>query len=103
MRAVPLAAAALILAGLMVCGPAQAQSVAIDLGAAGAGGATSRMVQLAALVTVLSLAPSLLVMVTAFTRIVIVLSLLRSALGAQGTPPNTVLIGLALFLIYFVM
>ncbi|MCC7284425.1 MAG: flagellar type III secretion system pore protein FliP [Acetobacteraceae bacterium] len=103
MRAVPLAAAALILAGLMVCGPAQAQSVAIDLGAAGAGGATSRMVQLAALVTVLSLAPSLLVMVTAFTRIVIVLSLLRSALGAQGTPPNTVLIGLALFLTYFVM
>jgi flagellar biosynthetic protein FliP len=52
---------------------------------------------------VLSLAPSLLVMVTAFTRIVIVLSLLRSALGTQGVPPNTVLIGLALFLTFFVM
>ncbi len=51
----------------------------------------------------LSLAPSLLVMVTAFTRIVIVLSLLRSALGTQGAPPNTVLIGLALFLTFFVM
>jgi flagellar biosynthetic protein FliP len=51
----------------------------------------------------MSLAPSLLVMVTAFTRIVIVLSLLRSAIGAQGTPPNTVLIGLALFLTFFVM
>ena len=66
-------------------------------------GATSRLVQLTALITVLSLAPSLLVMVTAFTRIVVVLSLLRSALGTQGAPPNTVLIGLALFLTLFVM
>ncbi len=82
---------------------AQAQSLAIDLGAAGQPGATSRLVQLTALITVLSLAPSLLVMVTAFTRIVIVLSLLRSALSTQGTPPNVVLIGLALFLAFFVM
>src|SRR4051794_11338379 len=82
---------------------AQAQSVAIDLGAAGQAGATARIVQLTALVTVLSLAPSLVVMVTAFTRIVIVLSLLRSALATQGTPPNMVLIGLALFLSFFVM
>jgi len=82
---------------------AHAQSVAIDLGAAGQAGATARIVQLTALVTVLSLAPSLLVMVTAFTRIVIVLSLLRTALGTQGAPPNTVLIGLALFLTWFVM
>ena len=94
----------LALAGLSVAAPALAQSVSIDLGAASGGaGATARLVQLTALITVLSLAPSLLVMVTAFTRIVIVLSLLRSALGAQGTPPNTVLIGLALFLTYFVM
>ena len=82
---------------------AQAQSVNIDLGAAGQAGATGRLMQLTALLTVLSLAPSLLVMVTAFTRIIIVLSLLRSAVGAQGTPPNSVLIGLALFLTYFVM
>ncbi len=82
---------------------AQAQSVAIDLGTAGQAGATSRIIQLTALVTVLSLAPSLLVMVTAFTRIIIVLSLLRSALATQSTPPNMVLIGLALFLTYFVM
>lgn len=81
---------------------AAAQSLSVDLGAAGPG-ATSRLVQLTALITVLSLAPSLLVMATAFTRIVIVLSLLRSALGAQGMPPNTVLIGLALFLTFFVM
>ena len=80
-----------------------AQSVNIDLGAAGQAGTTGRLVQLTALVTVLSLAPSLLVMVTAFTRIVIVLSLLRSALATQGTPPNMVLIGLALFLTFFVM
>jgi len=89
--------------GAAVAGPALAQSVAIDLGAAGGAGATARLVQLTALITVLSLAPSLLVMVTAFARIIIVLSLLRSALGTQGTPPNSVLIGLALFLTYFVM
>jgi flagellar biosynthetic protein FliP len=84
-------------------GLAQAQSVAIDLGAAGGAGATSKLMQFTALITVISLAPSLLVMVTAFTRIVIVLSLLRGALGTQGTPPNMVLIGLALFLTFFVM
>ena len=88
---------------LMVPSLATAQSVSIDLGAAGGAGATSRLVQLTALITVLALAPSLLVMVTAFTRIVVVLSLLRSALGTQGAPPNTVLIGLALFLTFFVM
>ncbi len=81
----------------------QAQSVSIDLGAAGQAGATARLVQLTALITVLSLAPSLLVMATSFTRIVIVLSLLRNALSTQGTPPNVVLIGLALFLSFFVM
>src|SRR5271170_6810601 len=88
---------------LLLPAMAQAQSLNIDLGGAGGAGATGRLVQITALVTVLSLAPSLLVMVTAFTRIVIVLSLLRGALGAQGTPPNTVVIGLALFLTFFVM
>ena len=83
-------------------GSALAQSISLDLGAAGPG-VTSRIVQLTALITVLSLAPSLLVMMTAFARIVIVLSLLRSALGTQGAPPNMVLIGLALFLTFFVM
>ncbi len=88
---------------MLVPGWAAAQSVNIDLGQAGEAGATARLVQITALFTVLALAPSLLVMVTAFTRIVIVLSLLRGALGAQGTPPNMVLIGLALFLTLFVM
>ena len=82
---------------------AHAQALSIDLGAPGQAGVTSRIVQLTALIGVLSLAPSLLVMLTAFTRIIIVLSLLRSALSTQGTPPNMVLIGLALFLTFFVM
>ena len=77
-------------------GVALAQSVSIDLGQTGQPGATARLVQLTALIGLLSLAPSLLVMATAFARIVIVLSLLRSAIGAPGIPPNPVLIGLAL-------
>lgn len=71
------------LALLIGAGTAHAQSINIDLGAGAQAGATGRLVQLTALITVLSLAPSLLVMGTAFTRIVIVLSLLRSAIGAQ--------------------
>lgn len=90
-----------VLAGLPVV--AHAQSIALDLGKGGDAGTTSRLIQLTALITILSLAPSLLVMVTAFTRIIVVLSLLRGAIGAQGTPPNTVLIGLGLFLTFFVM
>jgi flagellar biosynthesis protein FliP len=97
-RALVVAALLLLLPGL-----AAAQSVSIDLGQGGQPGATSRLVQLTALIGMLSLAPSLLVMATAFTRIVIVLALLRSAIGAQGIPPNPVLVGLALFLTFFVM
>jgi flagellar biosynthetic protein FliP len=65
--------------GALAATPALAQSVAIDLGATGGPGATARLVQITALIT------------------------LRSALGTQGTPPNSVLIGLALFLTFFVM
>ncbi|HRE19614.1 MAG TPA: flagellar type III secretion system pore protein FliP [Rhabdaerophilum sp.] len=66
-------------------------------------GITERALQMVALLTILSLAPSILIMVTSFARIVIVLSLLRSALGTQSAPPNTVLTGLALFLTAFIM
>ncbi|MGQ9784005.1 MAG: flagellar type III secretion system pore protein FliP [Armatimonadota bacterium] len=59
--------------------------------------------QILFLLTVLSLAPALLIMVTSFTRIVIVLSFTRSALGSPQVPPNTVLIGLALFMTFFTM
>ncbi|GBQ70590.1 flagellar biosynthesis protein FliP [Ameyamaea chiangmaiensis NBRC 103196] len=97
---------AMVSAAILIVAPlhlAHAQAVTFDLGQGGEAGTTGRIVQLTALITMLSLAPSLLVMVTAFTRIVIVLSLLRSALSAQGTPPNTVIIGLSLFLTFFVM
>jgi flagellar biosynthetic protein FliP len=59
--------------------------------------------QMLLMLTVLSLAPSILIMVTSFTRIIIVLHFTRSALGTQTTPPNQVLIGLALFLTFFIM
>ncbi len=87
---------------LILTAPAQAQSLTLDLGEPG-GTVTSRALQLIALLTVLSLAPSILVMVTSFTRIVIVLSFVRTAIGTQQTPPNQVLISLALFLTLFVM
>lgn len=98
LRGATLAAAVLLLA----CRGAAAQTIALDLGAE-SGVATSRIVQIVALITVLSLAPSILIMVTSFTRIVIVLSFVRTALGAQQTPPNQVLVSLALFLTLFVM
>ncbi len=63
----------------------------------------SQALQLLALLTVLSLAPAILVLLTSFTRIIVVLSFLRSALATQQMPPNQVLIGLALFLTFFVM
>jgi flagellar biosynthesis protein FliP len=84
-------------------GLAWAQELNIDFGRELDGESTGRIVQIIALITILSLAPSILVMVTSFTRIVIVLSLLRSALGLQQTPPNGVLVSLALFLTLFIM
>jgi flagellar biosynthetic protein FliP len=82
--------------------PAAAQQVTIDFGKQG-GGMTERIVQLVALITVLSVAPSILIMVTSFVRIVVVLSLLRTAIGIQQSPPNSVIVSLALFLTAFVM
>jgi len=81
--------------------PAVAQSVNLDFGQGGS--ATARIVQLVVLLTVITLAPSILLMVTSFARIVIVLSLLRTALGTQGAPPNSVVISLALFMTFFIM
>ncbi|MEQ8203027.1 MAG: flagellar type III secretion system pore protein FliP [Smithellaceae bacterium] len=63
----------------------------------------SSLVQLVILLTILSLAPAILLMATSFTRIIIVLSLLRHALGTQTMPPNQVVIGLSLFLTFFIM
>ena len=78
-----------------------AQTLSLDLGTTG--GTTERALQLIALITVLSIAPAILIMVTSFTRIVVVLSLLRSAIGTQSAPPNTVVVSLALFLTGFIM
>ncbi|CAA2103232.1 Flagellar biosynthetic protein FliP [Methylobacterium bullatum] len=101
---VPIRTARLVLAasGFLAAGSgaAMAQSLSVDLGQ---GGVTERALQLVALITVLALAPSVLVMATSFTRIVVVLSILRSALGTQSAPPNAVITSLALFLTAFVM
>jgi len=88
-------------AGLLAA-PAWAQDISINLGQ-GNGGVTERAIQLIALLTVLSVAPSILIMMTSFTRIVVVLSLLRTALGTATAPPNSVIIALAMFLTAFVM
>ena len=79
---------------------AAADPLTIDIGSTGI---NSKVVQIIALITVLSLAPSITVMVTSFTRIVVVLSFVRSAIGLQQTPPNPVLISLALFMSGFIM
>jgi flagellar biosynthesis protein FliP len=82
-------------------GEALAQSFTLDLGDGAT--TTGRIVQLMLLMTVLTLAPSILMMVTCFVRIIVVLSLLRTALGTQQAPPNVVLTSLALFLTFFIM
>ncbi len=82
-------------------GAALGQSISIDLGDSGS--MTGQLIRMVVAIAVLSLAPSLLVTVTSFTRIVVVLAFLRSALGLQQTPPNTVLISLALFITAFIM
>jgi flagellar biosynthesis protein FliP len=69
----------------------------------GTGLFTDRLMQIVALITILSVAPSILIMMTSFVRIVVVLSLLRTAMGLQQSPPNSVMVSLALFLTLFVM
>jgi flagellar biosynthetic protein FliP len=81
--------------------PAAANSLSIDL--SGSGLFSDKLVQIVAMITILSLAPSILIMFTSFTRIVVVLSLLRTAMGIQQSPPNSVIVSLALFLTFFVM
>lgn len=85
---------------LLLPGEALAQAATVTIGE---GTLTSKAIQLILLLTVLSLAPGILMTVTSFTRIVVALSLLRTGLGAQGVPPNPVIISLALFLSFFVM
>jgi flagellar biosynthetic protein FliP len=90
----------LVLAAVLVPGSALAQEVTLDFGGDSLSG---RAIQLIALITVLSLAPGLAVMITCFPFVVTVLSILRQALGLQQAPPNMLIVSLALFLTYFVM
>jgi flagellar biosynthetic protein FliP len=97
-----LAAVAAVFSLLFVPDTTLAQTLTLDVGEPG-GSTTARILQMVALISVLSLAPGLLVTITSFTRIVVVLSLLRTALGTQQSPPNVVIISLALFLTGFIM
>lgn len=90
-------------AWLFSSGCAWAQTLSIDVADQPTGSATARIFNIIMLITVLSIAPSILVMMTSFTRIVVVFSITRSALSTNSTPPNMVLISLALFLTMFIM
>jgi flagellar biosynthetic protein FliP len=88
-------------AGVALAQESANPTLSVDLGTGE--GLTARVLQLTALITVLSLAPSIIIMTTSFVRIVVVLSLLRTAIGLQQAPPNIVIVSLSLFLTAFVM
>ena len=96
-----------LVAGLVLCAPALALAQALpaftSTPAAGGGQTYSLSIQTLLLLTSLTFIPAVVLMMTSFTRIIIVLSLLRHALGTQTSPPNQVLVGLALFLTFFIM
>jgi flagellar biosynthetic protein FliP len=97
-----------VLLGIAACaafaqGPLSIPKVSLDMGQGKGGSDVSSTLQILALLTVLSLAPAILILTTAFTRIVIIMSFVRNAIGTPTIPPNQVLIGLSLFLTIFVM
>ena len=94
-------AAGLAILLALIATPALTQSLSLSMGDGGS--LTARTVELFAIITVLSLAPGLAMMVTCFPFIVTVLSILRQALGLQQAPPNMLIVSLALFMTYFVM
>jgi flagellar biosynthesis protein FliP len=81
--------------------PMQAQDISLSLG--GGGSLASNSIQLLVLITVLSVLPGLIIMITSFPFLVTVLSILRQSIGLQQSPPNMLIVSLALFLTYFVM
>ncbi len=95
-------AIAVVAALSLACGPAYAQEISIDLGA-GEASLAGRSIQLLIAITLLSLVPGLAIMITCFPFIVTVLSILRQGIGLQQSPPNMLIVTLALFLTYFVM
>ena len=98
----------LVVASLILAASAAAEPLALPTVSVGVGKVTKPadvavVLQIFFVMTVISLAPSLLMMTTSFTRIVVVLSFLRSALGTQQAPSNQIVIGLSLFLTFFIM
>lgn len=89
--------------GLAWAEPVSLPSLNIGIGTANNPGQVSTTIQIFLLLTVLSLAPSLLIMTTSFTRIVVVLSFLRTAMGTQQAPSNQIVLALAMFLTFFIM
>jgi len=100
-----IAALAMLLfaAGLAQAAPMPLPSVSIGVGTASKPSDVATTVQIFLLLTILSLAPGLLIMTTSFTRIVVVLSFLRTAMGTQGAPSNQIILALAMFLTFFIM
>ncbi|MDP5220008.1 flagellar type III secretion system pore protein FliP [Ruegeria sp. 2205SS24-7] len=90
-----------LLFGTLLAGPAAAQEISVSLGEGGS--VSGRTIQLILLITVLSIAPGLAIMITCFPFLVTVLAILRQGIGLQQSPPNMLIVSLALFLTYFVM
>ena len=93
----------ILLVGGGVVGAQPLPKISLQVEDASEGGDAAVSLQIIFLLTILSLAPSILIMMTSFTRIVVVLSFLRTAIGTQQMPPNQLIIGLSLFLTFFVM
>ena len=93
----------LLATGIAVAEPLTVPTVSLGMGKVSKPGETAVVIQILFLMTILSLAPSLLIMTTSFTRIVVVLSFLRNAMGTQQAPSNQIVIGLSLFITFFVM
>lgn len=93
----------LLTAALAFAEPVALPTVSVGVGKASKPGDVAVVLQIFLLMTVLSLAPGILMMTTSFTRIVVVLSFLRNALGTQSAPSNQIIIGLSLFLTFFIM
>ena len=97
------ASSLILLAAAPGWGQLPVPALKIGLGEAKNPGEVSTLLQILMLLTVLSLAPAILIMMTSFTRLAIVFSFLRHAIGTQQMPPNQIILGLALFLTFFIM
>jgi flagellar biosynthetic protein FliP len=95
----PIAAMLLL---LTIASPVYCDTFTLDLGGTG-GSSIGRMIQIFLTLTIISLAPSIIIVITCFTRFIVVFSFLRTAIGTQQSPPNVIMVSLALFLTTFVM